>query len=111
MNCKEKRSIFNLFKVHNCNSCDYLRKDEEYYIGNTRVNIYYSNNGCKEINIINNEDLTYYNPKISLFLKDAIVNRNDIIFLWIDDIKEEEKMDLIEHLLGFDLDIHIMINY
>ena len=79
MNCKENRSIFNLFKIFSCDSCDSFYKDEEFVIGKRKVSIYYSENKCKYINFVKEDENIYFNPKIKLFLKDAIIN-NDNLF-------------------------------
>ena len=108
MNCKENRSIFNLFKVFNCENCDSYYKDEEFVVGRRKVNLYYSENKCKFSNFLKEDEGFYFNPKIGLFLKDAILNQGDILVLCLD--KNEINNDIIEHLLEFDLDIHIMIS-
>lgn len=108
MNCKENRSIFNLFKIFNCEDCDSFYKDEEFVIGKRKINLYYSINKCKYVNIVKEENNIYFNSKVKLFLKDAILNSDNILILWVN--KNEINDDLIEQLLEFDLDIHIMIN-
>lgn len=107
MNCKERRSIFTLFKIFDCESCDFYYKDEEFIVGRRRVNLYYSENKCKLINLIKEDEGFYFNPKVKLFLKDAILYQGNILVLCIN--KNEINNDIIEHLLEFDLDIHIML--
>ena len=107
MNCKENRNIFNLLKIYSCSDCDSYYKDEEFVIGKRKINLYYSENKCKFIDIIKEEDSIYFNPKVKLFLKDMVLNAGNILALCVN--KSDINNDIIEHLLEFDLDIHIMI--
>lgn len=108
MNCKERRTIYNLFKIFDCQSCNSFIKDEEFVVGRRKVNIYYSINKCKLDDFIDFKESIYFNKKIKMFLKDAILNQGNILVLWLDE--DIINNDIIELLLEFDLDIHIMKN-
>ena len=106
MKCKRKRSINDLFEVYDCNLCKYNKKDEQFLIGSNYINIYYSNRDC----LLFSEFEKLNNIKEKLFLKDCIINEN-IIFLWINDFKISMNYEIIEYLLLFNLDVHILTNW
>jgi len=116
MNCKKKRTIFNLFEVLNCDSCTYHKLDEEFYIGNIKISIYYLEDYCEYFfKDIKDKDLFVINSKkIRTFLKDAIISKmknENIIILWLDSFDINLHYELLEMLLGFELDIYIMANF
>lgn len=80
-NKKIKRSFYNLFTILSCNNCHNEIIYDYIYIGNNTINIYIINNEC--INSIKKQNM------IRLFLKDSIINNDDIYI--IIDIKEYYK--------------------
>lgn len=112
MKCKEKRSLFDLFKVFTCNECTYNVKDEELTIGGNIVNIYYLDHNCLDDKL---DDLYIANnKKLKIFLKDLIYcayNKRDDIIIWInrEENKLLENMKIIYNLLTFENDLHILV--
>ena len=105
-NCKKKRTLLNLFDVFSCDDCPIRREDEEYVIGENRVFIYHLDDGCI-LNDLSEDDLIN-SKKMKLFLKDAIINQNKVIILWLDSFDIEKKEIDLLNLASFDMDIHIM---
>ncbi len=105
-NCKKKRTLYNLFDVFSCENCPVLIKDEEYVISENKIYIYHLYDGC----ILNelNEDELVNSKKMKLFLKDAIINKDKIIILWLDSFDVEKREIDLMNLASFDMDIHIM---
>lgn len=76
------RNFYNLFSILTCDNCDNETIYNYIYIGNNTINIYILNNEC--INTNKKQKMT------KLFLKDAIINYNDIYL--IIDINEYYKL-------------------
>lgn len=93
-------------EIYTCKGCKYNLEDIKFTIGRNTVNIYYCNFRC---NLVDSYNELIYN-KIILFLKDAIINYDKILFLWIDNFDLESSYELIEYLLYFENDIHILTN-
>ena len=96
------------------NNCKYYREDESYNIGNVKVNIYYSEYYCEYL-FANDKDSYILNSyKVRMFLKDAIINKlkeKDIIILWLDNFLNYDYFEMLDMLIGFGLDIYIMVNF
>lgn len=107
-NCMKKRTFYNLFDVFDCNNCSLIKKDEEYIVGENKIYIYHLNNGCILNKDLSKDDLVN-SKKMRLFLKDAVLNQENIIVLWLDSfdlIKNE--FDFLS-LASFDVDVHIIV--
>ena len=64
----KQRTIFNIFEVLTCNNCNNEFIYNYIYIGNNTINIYELNNEC-------------INSMKKLFLKECIVNEDDIFLI------------------------------
>lgn len=108
MKCKMKRTFMNILKINNCFNCINYCSDEYIAIANTKVNIYYLASRCL---LISYDDIFIaFNKKIKLFLKDAIINRDTVLPLWI--TKDELlyiKNNSLYNLVELSLNIHIAI--
>ena len=106
-NCQKRRTIFNLFEVSSCSSCKVLIKDEEYVFGEHTLYIYHLNDGC-----VLNEDYSknevINSKKLRTFLKDAIINQDKVLVLWLDSFNPDYRDNDFLNLLSFDLDVHII---
>ena len=69
----KQRTIFNIFEVLTCNNCNNEFIYNYIYIGNNTINIYELNNEC--INSMKKQNM------IKLFLKECIVNEDDIFLI------------------------------
>ena len=69
----KQRTIFNIFEVLTCNNCNNEFIYNYIYIGNNTINIYELNNEC--INYMKKQNM------IKLFLKECIVNEDDIFLI------------------------------
>lgn len=99
---KEKRNLLNLFKVFKCEDCKYLNNDEKIMIGNISIN-YYHLLHCKE-----DRNPLFENIKLKVLLYEFCKNSKNNILLW-----EENEIcdyDVLEVLLGFNLNVHIICN-
>lgn len=123
MKCKEKRSLFDLFKVFTCSECEYYFSDEEIHIGGNVVNIYYLNHNCLREEL---DDFYIANNKsLKIFLKEIIydiykINKlesanNDFsqksLYIWLTRSENEnlKSMKMIYDLLSFENDLHILV--
>ena len=123
MKCKEKRSLFDLFKVFTCNECEYFFPDEEIPVGGNIVNIYYLNHNCLREEL---DDFYIANNKsLKIFLKDIIYDTYKInnlesinsylnqksIYIWLTREENEnlKNMKMIYDLLSFENDLHILV--
>lgn len=96
-NKKIKRNFFNLFSILTCDNCENEFIYDFIYIGNHTINLYILNSEC--INIIKKQKLTI------LFLKDAIINYNDIYFI----IEKNEYYKLFDYLPAFIEDNNLFV--
>lgn len=101
--CKQIRTLFNLFEIFSCDKCKFLRRDEYYVIGELNLNIYYTNDLC----ILNKSDETI---KLKILLKDAIFCNNDNLIVWLDEFDFDKDENLVYDLLSFDLNVQIIVN-
>ena len=69
----KQRTIFNIFEILTCNNCNNEFIYNYIYIGNNTINIYELNNEC--INSIKKQNM------IKLFIKECILNNNDICLM------------------------------
>ena len=106
-NCKKPRTFYNLFDVFSCDNCPLLIKDEEYIVGENKIYIYHLNDGCILHNDLSKEDLIN-SKKMRLFLKDAIINQENIIVLWLDSFDVDKNDYDFLSLASFEVDIHII---
>lgn len=107
-NCQKKRTIFNLFEVYDCHDCKLLVKDEEYVVGEHTLYIYHLNDGCI-LNIDYSKEDVITSKKLKIFLKDAIINQDDILVLWLDSFSPNYQENDFLNLISFDLDVHIIV--
>lgn len=123
MKCKEKRNLFDLFKVFTCNECEYFFSDEEIPVGGNIVNIYYLNHNCLREEL---DDFYIANNKsLKIFLKDIIYDTYKInnlesinsdlnqksIYIWLTREENEnlKDMKMIYDLLSFENNLHILV--
>lgn len=107
MKCYKKRTIFDLFDIYDCEGCKYNKQEEDIFIGNIQISIYYAFGKCKILNDEEIDLLVYDNIKIKKFLYECMQIDN-IIPLWLDDFILEDSYEILDCLLSFDLDIHIL---
>ncbi len=104
---KEKRDIFNLAKMYNCENCNNFKKDYIVIIGNNPIFIYYLFNGCKNDEIANWRFLV--NFKLQRLLYDYIHKQRKTILLWLE---EDEGLDKyassFDCLLEMACEIHVI---
>ena len=106
-NCKKERTFFNLFEVYTCNDCPLLRKDEEYIVGEKMMYIYHLDDGCILNKSLSKDDLIN-SKKMRVFLKDAILNQDSYLILWLDLFDPNKNEELFLNLMSFDQDVHII---
>lgn len=107
MNCTRRRNIFELFTIYTCERCPYKREDEFIYIGHNLIAIYYLYNNCPTLGV--NPDYIIVNSnKLRILMKDAILNNDQIIFLFLDDFKLEDYYDVFLDILDSELSIQII---
>lgn len=106
--CKKSRTFFDLFKIYSCDECKLLFEDDYYNIGETNVNIYY----IERCILSNNEyiDNVMESTKLKLLLKDAILNNDNNIIVWLDKFDIIKDESLLFDLLEFELDVQIIVN-
>ena len=107
-NCQKKRTFFNLFEVFDCKGCPCIKNDEEYVVGENMMYIYHLNDGCIFNKDQSKEELVN-GKKLRLFLKDAIVNQNNIIVLWLDYFDVNKRDNDFYSLMSFGLDVHVLV--
>lgn len=94
---KEKRTLFDLFKIYTCDNCKYLLEDENIKIGYNNIRIYYLENVCR----LEEEKFYYKNTKrIKLIFKDIMISKllsDKNIVLWLD-----RDDDLSSYYIEFD---------
>lgn len=104
--CLKKRTIFDFFELFDCSSCSYFKVDEEISIGYNSIYLYYLKK-CDGIEY--DIDFLFLTAnKVKLFLKDAICYQDKITILMVENFKNSD-LYLIEELLDFGNDIHILI--
>ena len=106
-NCQKKRTFFNLFEVFTCENCPCIKEDEEYVVGENKLYIYHLDNGCIMNDGLTKDDLVN-SKKMRAFLKDAVINQNDILILWLDSFDVDKRDNDFYSLMSFGLDVHIM---
>ena len=117
--CKEKRSLFNLFKVYSCEQCKYNYEDETINIGGNIVNLYYLKHNCffdilDDYYIANNKNLKVFLKdmiKISNNINQNYINHSNDIVVWIrrEDFVRINEMKIIYDLLSFENNLHILV--
>lgn len=107
MKCERRRTLLNLFEVYDCKKCEYYHDDEYFVVGNTHIFVYYLFNLC-HLDNENIDYLFYYSRKITLFYKDAIINHDNILFLFIEDFNIEKYFDILNLFLNMNLDLQIL---
>lgn len=106
MKCLKKRTIFDLFDIYDCEGCKYNKQEEDIYVGNIKVSIYYAFGKCKILSDEEVDLLVYDNLKLKMFLYEC-AQVDNIIPLWLDDFNLEDNYEILDYLLSFNLDIHI----
>lgn len=99
--CQKRRTFFDLFKLYSCKECILSEKNEYYVIGEVNVNVYYLNR-C----ILNENNI--FDKKLKILLKDAILNQDNNIIVWLDNFNFEMQQEIILNLLAFDFDVQII---
>lgn len=106
-NCQRKRTFYNFFEVFDCNNCKCIKEDEEYIVGENTMYIYHLDDGCIMNKSLSKDELVN-SKKMRLFLKDAIINQNDILILWLDSFDPDKEYYDFLNLMSFSLDVHII---
>lgn len=107
-NCCKKKTIFNFFKISDCENCYHLRKNDEIKIGDRSIYLYYLRE-CDYI-IKDVDYLFLLSCKVRLFLKDCIINEKIVIPLILEELKfSYNDYNMMEVLIGLGNDIHILI--
>ena len=68
----------------------------------------------EDINDISFTETLNVDDPVRMFLKDAIINKlkeKDIIILWLDNFLNYDYFEMLDMLIGFGLDIYIMVNF
>ncbi|HEY8395157.1 MAG TPA: hypothetical protein VIK96_00090 [Bacilli bacterium] len=107
MNCKKKRTFFNLFQIYDCGNCFYQKEDEFFFIGNTNISIYYLFQDCPHLEI-DKEYLYFFSKKLKRILLDAVIHQEEILLVFIEDFELSRYYHLIEQLLDFGLSLQII---
>jgi hypothetical protein len=107
MNCIKKRTVFDLFEVYKCDKCNYHKKDEFIYIGNNIVGIYHLFNNCKYL-ILDVDYLIFDSKKLKILLKDAILNYENILLIFVEEFRIEPFYDIFSKILDSGLSIQII---
>lgn len=109
--CNNKRTLFNLFEIFNCNGCAKKLTDETILIGSCTINIYYLNRNCLDF-VYNDNDVSQ-NLYLKVFLRDMIENpKNIFIWLTINTIEEKKIINndnFLFDLVSFEENIHIIV--
>lgn len=96
-----------MFQVKKCQDCRGYKEDEEIVIDHQHIFIYQVFRLC-EVDDDGYQDLIFYSKRLKLLYKDAIYGKDDSIILFLENFKIDESYDLLEVLLGFEKDIHIV---
>ncbi|HHX79470.1 MAG TPA: hypothetical protein GX692_00170 [Acholeplasmataceae bacterium] len=107
MNCKQKRTFFNLFQIYDCKTCPYQKTDEFFLIGNTNISIYYLFGDCPNVEI-DKEFLYFTSKKLKWLLLDAIIYQQEILVIFIEEFRLEKYYFILDCLLNFGLSIQII---
>ena len=107
MNCKQRRTFFNLFQIYDCKNCPYQKTDEFFLIGNTNISIYYLLRDCPQVEI-DKEYLYFTSEKLKRILLDAIIYQEEILLIFLEDFILERSYFLLDFLLNFGLSIQII---
>lgn len=93
------RTLFTLTNIYLC-KCKYTKTDELIAIGNSRLYIFYEVDLCEYL--VSKEELNLYclfNHKIKMLLT-TISNYGEVLFLWLNNIKNLNKyFDVLESFL------------
>lgn len=91
-NCKQKRTILNLFDVFSCDDC-YLLKDEWFYHGKNIIYFAHIGNG-----LCNKLSEEYINiTKFKIILKEFLFNDSSLVMLFFED-DFEKYFDILDVL-------------
>lgn len=107
MDCRNKRTFFNLFKIHDCGKCSHWKEDEFFFIGNTNISIYYLFRDCPQIEI-EKGNLYYFSEKLKRLLLEAALHQEEIILVFLEDFELEKSYELLGILLEFGLSVQII---
>ncbi|HHU55341.1 MAG TPA: hypothetical protein GXZ48_01430 [Acholeplasmataceae bacterium] len=109
MNCikKEKRNLFSLFTIYDCNRCIYFRKDETIIIGRHAIQIYSITPGCWLESI--NDEYFMFNKMLAKLLLEFSVNQENNLFLWFDGfLNIDNHGEIFSSFLNIGYNIHII---
>lgn len=107
MKCIIKRNIFEMFTVYTCDRCPYKKEDEFIYIGHNLIAVYYFYDNCPTLAINPNCIITNSN-KLRILMKDAIINNDQILFLFLENFKLDDYYDVFLDILDSGLSIQII---
>lgn len=106
--CYKKRNIFELTSIFKCGACPYKAKDEEIYLGGKPFYLYFLFDRCPSL-LVDREELLNSSLKLKVLLKDAVKYQEDIFFIFEDDLKIEEYLNIIEAISDTGLSVQIVI--
>ncbi|NLD26702.1 MAG: hypothetical protein GX661_05000 [Acholeplasmataceae bacterium] len=107
MNCREKRSFFNIFTIFDCRSCPFQKEDENLIIGENNIGIYHLFRDCPQVPI-NKDDLYYDHPKLRHLLMDAIRYQEEIFLLFVEEFRLSSYIEVFDKILDSGLSIQII---
>lgn len=107
MQCKNKRTIFNLFTYYNCNDCVYRNIDDHFNYSNSCFHIYFLFSECPVSEKC--EELFFKDSKIKRFLYDAIFYEKENIFILIEKKDLNDVFNYLEIIDNFNKNIQIVI--
>ncbi len=107
MQCKIKRTIFDLFTYYDCNECIYKKANEHFNYIESSFHIYYLFSSCEVSR--DSEELIFNDITIKKFIYDAIYYGQKIIFILIEDKEINDVFNYLDLLDNFNSDIQIII--
>ncbi|MFA6375082.1 MAG: hypothetical protein WCY04_02520 [Bacilli bacterium] len=107
MQCKIKRTIFDLFTYYDCNDCIYRKQDQHFNYEDSFFHIYYLYSTC----FISEESksLFFFDSKVKRFLYDAIYFQKEILFILVEASEEDTIYNYINIISCFSKNIQILI--
>ncbi|MDD3171163.1 MAG: hypothetical protein PHO86_02460 [Bacilli bacterium] len=106
MKCKKTRTIFELFAFYDCSDC--ITEDEFFLIGNRVIGIYYIEPNCDYLKM--DREISFaFSLKLKRLLYEAIINKDKIVLLLLDNKRIEGIIPILDSFLEWDLDIQIII--
>lgn len=107
MQCKIRRSIFDLFTYYDCNDCIYRKSDEHFNYEQSFFHVYYLYSTCFVSK--DSSSLFFFDSKIKRFLYDVICFQKEILFILIEESEVNDVYNYLSVISGFSKNVQVLI--